>query len=134
MEATYSGSVAFLKLSILALYASIFPNRRFHFWIWVMGVFTISWALMSAIGAICQCIPVESFWDESISGHCIQYGYLQLIATLCNIITDFIILLMPTPLVRRLHTSKENKRLLHFSFAMGGRYVGAPHEHVGYAI
>ncbi|KUI61327.1 hypothetical protein VP1G_08505 [Cytospora mali] len=122
MEATYSGSIAFLKLSILALYSSIFPNRRFNYWIRVVSGFIVSWALMSAIGAICQCMPVESFWDDSISGHCIKYGYLQFVATICNIITDFVILLMPIPLVRRLHTSKDNKRLLHFSFTMGGRH------------
>lgn len=78
---------------------------------------------MSVIGAICQCIPIESFWDDTIEGHCIEYGLLQLIATICNIITDFIILFLPVRQILRLHASREKKRWIYFSLAMGGRYV-----------
>lgn len=120
-EVSYAMSMGFLKLSILALYGSIFPSRRFHHSLWALGVFTVSWSLMSAIGAICQCIPIESFWDDSIEGHCIQYGILQLITTICNIIMDFIILFLPIRQVQKLHASKEKKRWIYFSFAMGGR-------------
>jgi hypothetical protein len=116
-------SMGFLKLSILALYGSIFPSRRFHHCLWALGIFTALWSLMSVIGAICQCIPIESFWDDSIEGHCIQYGLLQFISTVCNIITDFIILFLPVRQIQRLHASKEKKRWIYFSLAMGGRYV-----------
>lgn len=50
---------------------------------------------MSVISSICQCVPIESFWDESIKGHYIEFGLLQLISTVCNIITDFVILFLP---------------------------------------
>lgn len=76
---------------------------------------------MSAIGAICQCLPIESFWIDSIEGYCIEYGILQLIATACTIITDFIILLLPIRQIRKLHASNEKKRQIYFAFAMGSR-------------
>lgn len=120
-EIFYAMSMGFLKLSILALYGSIFLSRRFHHALWALGIFTVSWSLMVAIGAICQCLPIQSFWDDSIEGHCIQFGILQIIATVCNIITDFVILFLPIRQVRRLHASKEKKRWIYFSFAMGGR-------------
>lgn len=126
IEIFYAMSMGFLKLSILALYGSIFPSRQFHYSLWALGIFTVSWSLMSAIGAICQCLPIESFWDDSIEGHCIQYGILQIIATVCNIITDFIILFLPIRKVQRLHASKMKKRWIYFSFAMGGRYFLPP--------
>lgn len=122
-EVFYGFSMGFLKLSILALYGSVFPYRRFHYCLWALGTFITLWSLMSAIGAICQCIPIESFWDDSVEGHCMEYGILQFIATVCNIITDFIILFLPIRQIRRLHASKEKKRWIYFSFAMGGRYV-----------
>lgn len=52
-----------------------------------------------------------------------EYGILQFIATVCNIITDFIILFLPVRQVNKLHASKDKKRWIYFSFAMGGRYV-----------
>ncbi|KAG8159748.1 hypothetical protein KVR01_010385 [Diaporthe batatas] len=119
-EVSYSMSMAFLKLSILALYGSIFPSRRFHQCLWALGVFTVLWCLTSAIGSICQCVPVESFWDDSVEGHCIDFGILQLTCTICNITTDFIILFLPVGQIRRLHVSKAKKRWIHFSLAMGG--------------
>lgn len=116
-------SMGFLKLSILALYGSIFPSRHFHHCLWALGIFTVLWSLMSVIGATCQCVPIESFWDDTVEGRCIEYGLLQLIATVCNIIMDFIILFLPVRQIQRLHASKEKKRWIYFSLAMGGRYV-----------
>ncbi|KAL2277766.1 hypothetical protein FJTKL_15203 [Diaporthe vaccinii] len=48
------------------------------------------------------------------------YGILQLTTTVCNIITDFIILFLPIRQVQRLHASKEKKRWIYFSSAMSG--------------
>lgn len=121
-EVFYGFSMGFLKLSILALYGSIFPSHRFHYCLWALGIFIALWSLMSAIGAICQCIPIESYWDDSVEGHCMEYGILQFVATVCNIITDFITLFLPIRQVQRLHASREKKRWIYFSFAMGGRY------------
>lgn len=117
-------SIGFLKLSILALYGSIFPSSRFHQSLWALGVFTALWTSMSVIGAICQCVPIESYWDDSIEGHCIEYAILQLISSVCNITTDFVILFLPIGQIRRLHVSKGKKRWIYLSLAMGGRYFG----------
>lgn len=125
-EVFYGFSMGFLKLSILALYGSVFPSRRFHYCLWALGIFIALWSLMSAIGAICQCIPIESYWDDFVEGHCMEYGILQFVATICNIITDFIILFLPIRQVQRLNASREKKRWIYFSFAMGGRYLPPP--------
>lgn len=128
-EVFYGFSMGFLKLSILALYGSVFPSHRFHYCLWALGIFIALWSLMSAIGAICQCIPIESYWDDSVEGHCMEYGILQFVATVCNIITDFIILFLPIRQVQRLNASREKKRWIYFSFAMGGRYSPLPPPH-----
>lgn len=59
---------------------------------------------------------------DDATGYCISYGALLLVCTISNIITDFIILLMPIPLILKLQTSRQKKRLIVFTFGMGGRY------------
>lgn len=46
-----------------------------------------------------------------------------MIAGALNIITDLTLLLMPIPLVWRLHTSKQNKWQITMTFALGSRSV-----------
>lgn len=113
--------MAFMKLSVLALYGAIFPSRRFGYCIWALAAFTISWGLFASIGAAAQCVPFSYAWNPVGHGHCIDFGQLQLAATICTIVTDFVILLMPLPLVRKLNTNREKKRMLMFTFMMGGR-------------
>ncbi|KAI0434046.1 hypothetical protein F5Y09DRAFT_338162 [Xylaria sp. FL1042] len=78
-EATYALSMGFLKLSILSLYGSIFPSRRFHYCLWAVATFTFFWTAASVVGAIIQCLPIEYGWDKTIQGgKCWGYGALAL--------------------------------------------------------
>lgn len=78
-------------------------------------------ALFASIGAAAQCIPFHQAWDPIPGGHCIEFGYVQLAATICTIITDFVILLIPIPAVRKLNMAKGKKMMLIFTFMIGGR-------------
>ncbi|KAI1821617.1 hypothetical protein F4861DRAFT_450797 [Xylaria intraflava] len=119
-EITYALAMALMKMGILNLYASIFPITRFHYFLWAMATFTLLWVLASVIGAIAQCIPVEYFWDKTIpGGTCWNYGTLALVITVTNIASDFIILGLPVPLVLRLQTTPQKKRLTIITLAIG---------------
>ncbi|KAI1653501.1 hypothetical protein F4813DRAFT_255341 [Daldinia decipiens] len=122
-EVLYTISLGFIKLSILRLYGSIFQSWRFHCCLWIFAVLMIAFHLTASIIDIFQYRPVAFSWDLTIgNGTCINYGLLYVLLTrIVNIITDFIIILCaPIPLILRLHTSKQKKRLLIFTFAMGG--------------
>ncbi|KAI1436713.1 hypothetical protein GGR50DRAFT_185938 [Xylaria sp. CBS 124048] len=119
-ENTYCYSMAFLKLSILSLYSNIFPYRWFHFAVWVIAAIVSSWAIAFGTAAIFQCWPIPYGWDPTIpGGFCIDYGLVVLVAGVINIITDFIILAMPIPVIWKLQASRQSKWELTFMFALG---------------
>jgi hypothetical protein len=113
--------LGFIKGSVLALYGSIFPSRSFHVALWITAVFTLGWTLTSSLGAILQCVPVAKIHDPSLDGFCIHYGVLSLVVGVLNIVTDFLILGLPVPLVLRLNASTEKKRVILLTFAAGSR-------------
>ncbi|KAL7800067.1 hypothetical protein V8C37DRAFT_3685 [Trichoderma ceciliae] len=120
-ENLYCVCMAFIKFSILSMYHSIFPQKRFHYCLAAVAVFMALWAISCAFVAIFQCTPIAFGWDPTIpGGFCVNYGALVLVAGICNIITDFVILAMPIPLVLKLNLSPQRKRMVIFIFAMGG--------------
>lgn len=106
------------------MYDEIFVSRRFRVWLWIVGTFMLCWAIAFSLAGIFQCTPIEYSWNQTMAGgHCIDYVTLAFVAGYLTIATDFTILLMPIPLVWRLHTSKQKKWQIILTFCMGGRYV-----------
>ncbi|KAF4630097.1 hypothetical protein G7Y89_g8043 [Cudoniella acicularis] len=119
-ENTYCFAMAFIKLSILKMYGDIFISKRFHYCLWAVAVFMIAWATAFSLTAIFQCTPIAFNWDITITdGFCINYGAVVMAAGAFNIATDLTILVMPIPMVLRLHTSKQKKWQVIFAFALG---------------
>ncbi|KAI1139363.1 hypothetical protein F5Y05DRAFT_412463 [Hypoxylon sp. FL0543] len=120
-ENTYAYAMAFVKLSILRLYGSIFTSRQFNCCLWAIAAIMIAWALSCGLSAVFQCRPISHMWDPLVEEQfCINYGISLLVSGVINIATDLTILAMPIPMVLRLHVSKQKKWLLIFTFAMGG--------------
>ncbi|KAK7919959.1 hypothetical protein PG985_007981 [Apiospora marii] len=119
-EVTYCYTMAFIKLSILALYGTIFPSRKFRYILWFIGCVVVCWAITFSFAGIFQCIPISYLWDQNTGAFCIKYGVCSLVAAIINIITDFTILGLPIPLVWRLHTPRSKKILLTITFVVGG--------------
>ncbi|CAK7199424.1 hypothetical protein SEUCBS139899_002104 [Sporothrix eucalyptigena] len=115
----YSLSLTFSKFSILALYLVVFP----YSWVRSVSVFLIFVVAASQIWMLyvifTACTPLQAFWDSTIVGAtCHPQAYwlanqYQLIAT------DFLIFLLPLPVVWRLKVRPGQKILLVFVFAMG---------------
>ncbi|KAI0849403.1 hypothetical protein F5Y00DRAFT_269388 [Daldinia vernicosa] len=120
-EVSYTASLGFLKLGIIRLYGSIFRSRTFHRFLWVFALLIIAFHIAISIVNILECIPIQYYWDVTISvGYCLNYGLFMLLVGIINVIIDFILVFCPIPMVLRLHTSKQKKRLLIFTFCMGG--------------
>lgn len=121
-EVLYCLIMGLIKLSIIVMYGSIFPQRRFHWALWFTAFLIVSWVTYGVLTGILECVPLEALWDPSIKdAKCINYGTLVVAAGVHNILLDFIILALPIPLVWALNMSREKKRMLIFTFAMGGR-------------
>ncbi|KAL1894399.1 hypothetical protein Sste5346_005901 [Sporothrix stenoceras] len=115
----YSLSLTFSKFSILALYLIVFPYtwvRSVSFFLLAVVAASQIWMLYVIFSA---CTPLRAFWDMTIVGAtCHPQAYwlanqYQLIAT------DFMIFLLPLPVVWRLKVKPGQKILLVFVFAMG---------------
>ncbi|KAI0489562.1 hypothetical protein F4859DRAFT_157058 [Xylaria cf. heliscus] len=112
--------MAFIKLSILSLYGNIFSSKRFHYALWIVATVVSTWALSIATVGIFQCWPIAYGWGGIPDGYCFNYGLVVLVAGVVNIITDFTILGMPIPFIWKLHTTRQKKWELTFTFALGG--------------
>lgn len=104
------------------MYGTIFASKRFHLYLWIVAAFVAAWSVSSAIVSIAQCLPIEFGWDPKIpGGSCINYGLLVLVAGVVNVVTDFVVLGLPIPMILRLRISKQKRYLLVFTFALGSR-------------
>lgn len=119
-ENLYGFAIAFIKFSQLCLYSRIFPQRRFQLYLALLGTFITGWALATSFSSIFQCVPIAVRWNTSLPGRCIEYGKFAIAIGIINIVTDFIILGLPMPLVWRIQTTTTNKILLTVVFLLGG--------------
>ncbi|KAH8694199.1 hypothetical protein BGW36DRAFT_463777 [Talaromyces proteolyticus] len=118
-EVTYTVAIAFVKYSILLLYSRIFPSKGLRIAIITTAVFITAWACSSIFGSIFQCVPIRSQWDPSVQGKCINYGNFVLAIGIINIISDFVILVLPIPVIWSLNMKKTKKLLTIFTLVAG---------------
>ena len=110
------------KISILLLYKRIFSSLRFHKVIWGCICFVGAAGTATTLVAIFSCRPVQAFYDSSVSGTCIDDVQFYLATAIINMMHDFIILVLPIPLVWRLQMPMRNKLVATALFVTGGLY------------
>lgn len=106
----YTVGIYLAKLSILLLYYRVFGiNQHFR---WAVHAVTVMWTVYSIIGALLivfECIPIHKSWDPLTPGHCISLINIAVAGGYIYIITDFLILFMPTPMIWGLNLPKKMK-------------------------
>ncbi|CAD6569435.1 MAG: hypothetical protein ASARMPREDX12_002446 [Alectoria sarmentosa] len=118
-ECTYGPTILCTKVSILCLYNRIFPQRRFKIASLATAAFIFGWAATNVFVDIFQCMPISSQWDPKVSGRCVHFGTFVLFSGIINVITDFILLGLPMPLVWKIKTSRANRWKLSGIFTLG---------------
>ncbi|KAJ5734187.1 hypothetical protein N7493_002973 [Penicillium malachiteum] len=118
-EALYVLTIMTVKCAILMFYRRVFPQKWFHTCIWVMVALVISYNISSFFATILQCVPVKHQWDTSVPAKCIDYFAVVVYSGVFNVVTDFIILGMPIPLILKLQVSENKKRGLIIVFSWG---------------
>lgn len=105
-----------LKLSILALYLRIMGDARdVHRKTRYMTIFAIVWVVGYNFGLLGWllglCDPVQKFFYPQIAGNCKYSGVWKELSTwsAMNVFTDFLIFVLPLPLVWQLHMSLSQK-------------------------
>lgn len=108
------------KMSILLQYHRIFVGKRTVLTIKLTFAFIVMWTTQAVLVSILQCVPVESFWDRSMKGKCINAVASYYANASLNILTDFIVIGLPIPVLNQLHISSGQRFGLAFAFAIGG--------------
>lgn len=118
----YGLTLTCIKISILVLYLRIFPSRRFRIACTCLLVFVIGYGIWVVLGGVFMCTPVSFFWNRSIpGGHCpLDRFWIFYMNAAVNITQEFVILLLPMPLLGRLHLLRGQKIALIGMFALGG--------------
>lgn len=120
-QVTYKAAINLIKCSILLLYLRLFNIVRWFRY--------ACWALLAAVGMYCaasilvtifQCRPMIRAFDKSITeGSCIDTAKFWFANAGFSIATDFIILLMPMPLVWGLGVPIAQKMAVMAVFTLG---------------
>lgn len=120
VEIIYCTSVVFPKLSILAMYRRLFPVKkvyRYSFW-FLMFIITAN-GVSGVFASLFSCQPLAIRWNPAIVGHCINVTYYWRYISLANIISDVAMLVLPLPVIWKLHISLAQKLSLTVLFLTG---------------
>ena len=95
-EPIWALTIGLIKISILLLYVKIFrPLRYMRHSAYGIGVFTICWSIMAILVFCLQCRPVQRIWDKAVPGTCINAWLFFVISSAINVVTDFVVLVLP---------------------------------------
>ncbi len=117
----YNVAVNLCKISILLQYRRIFSSNNGMRIATTIGLlFVGAWGIALTIILILTCIPVHALWDKSIQGaRCFARSPLWYIRAGVHLATDFVILLMPMPLLGSLRLPTQQKFMLIGIFGLG---------------
>lgn len=122
VEEIYCMAVAFPKLSILAMYKRILPNKFIYRWIlYALTFIIIGNALSDAVTSLTSCRPLSLRWSSvtDLEPTCINLTNFWRYGSLANILTDVAMIILPLPMVWRLQTSTAQKFSLTMLFLAG---------------
>jgi hypothetical protein len=114
----YNLSLPCTKLSILLLYIRVLTYENFRRVAWgvlaMIAIFSIGFlvALMTA------CIPLRKYWDPSVDGTCLPVS-VWWAGTGFNVGSDFLLVLLPLPVIFSLTLPPRQKLALVFVFVLG---------------
>ncbi|KAL8703627.1 MAG: hypothetical protein Q9201_003197 [Fulgogasparrea decipioides] len=119
--ALYGASVALSKCAILLLYIRVFTtnNRAFTVAACVIGFLVGATGVATTVGSIFQCTPMARNWNGAVQGHCINKLDFARYTAIPNVVTGFVMLLLPMPMVWRLSVTIQQKIALTATFLHG---------------
>ncbi|KAL8953746.1 MAG: hypothetical protein Q9222_000428 [Ikaeria aurantiellina] len=107
------------KISILLFYVHLFPTKPFRVAAYSMIVVVSAWGIQQILASLFLCNPISFNWNGSIQGSCGDVAANCLAGAGINTLTDIIILILPMPIIWRLHVPLRQKVMLSLIFGLG---------------
>ena len=121
----YQISLCFSKVSILLLYLRILAYSYARRAALAILVVVLIYNLFGLISTSTVCTPVKSFWDPEVEGHCHPGSFMWAVIGF-HIGTDFLIFLLPMPVVYRMTLPPGQKLGVMLAFGLGFMYASIP--------
>lgn len=116
----YLPAINVVKLSILLLYLRIFTaGQKFKIAIRATLAFVLGLFIASQLSIIFACRPVKKLFNPTLEGSCIDIRMHVNATSALNIFSDFVIWILPLPMIWTLKTSKRQKLAVSGIFATG---------------
>ncbi|KAL3452745.1 hypothetical protein BJX65DRAFT_302654 [Aspergillus insuetus] len=113
-------SLSCTKISILFLYLRIFPVRWLVWSSWATMTVIVAWAIATILAGCLICRPFAFNWDQTIpGGKCGNQVTSFTVTGVINLVTDFIVLILPMPSLYRLQMATYKKATLIAVFGLG---------------
>jgi hypothetical protein len=114
----------------LIFYRRVFTrNLTWFVWaFWGMIAYSVLWGIATFIVVMVQCTPLPFFWlrayafykmEPPMIGTCLDTRASQVPSSLTNCIGDLILLMMPFPVLWKLHMNMKRKLEIMFIFGVG---------------
>ncbi|MCJ1401369.1 hypothetical protein MMC11_004581 [Xylographa trunciseda] len=108
-----------VKISILHLYVTIFPNPAFRKICYALMAISTAYFVSILLETFLLCMPFVYNWDKTIEGTCGNQTLALLMIGAANLIIDAILVLLPLPLLWRLQLPIWKKLGLLVMFSLG---------------
>ncbi|KAK6511776.1 hypothetical protein TWF481_000681 [Arthrobotrys musiformis] len=109
----------FIKLSILAFYLKISPQKWYRYTVYGVGIFVIAWSIAFIFAYIFECPDPSIAWSLDFPRGCVNLPALYYSSASINIASDLIILLLPIPVLQKLQIDRRRKLALIAIFSVG---------------
>ncbi|KAH8695604.1 putative integral membrane protein [Talaromyces proteolyticus] len=122
-ELVYYINVGLTKISLLILYLRLFVTQSYNklrLLTWVLLYFTTAVTITWTFCIMLQCNPVALAWDKTLKGTCINMTAVFYSHAGINILLDFIVYIMPIPLLWSVNRPLRERLALIVIFAIGG--------------
>lgn len=86
----------------------------------IVGIVCFLWMVVGIIGDCLYCIPMQSFWDPLVEGHCFNFDIWFLVMEIIDLLLDVGILCLPLRMIAGLHLPMRKRVMLVGIFLLGG--------------
>jgi hypothetical protein len=102
-QITFNLSHLFIKLSYLAFYLRLTPDRKNQIIAYVAIGFVTAVGITFTTLSIFMCTPIQRGWDKSVPGTCVNDAGFLLSNAALNMAADVVVFAMPIPALWSLH-------------------------------
>lgn len=99
----YNAAFLFARASCLLFYARAFATPTASPWfkwaLWITHALNVIWFVGINLGTAFQCSPVKKVWNPLVMGWCNSLSTTWLGGTVPSVLIDFVLLVLPLPMI-----------------------------------